>query len=114
MHILLISAIANTEYLLSYLSAQVGDVEDIPFEDHHYFSKQEMAQIHNKFKLIPAAEKYILTTEKDAVRLTEHLDFVQKENLPIFVLPVEVNFIKAGSDQSFLDIIKEKLLEIKY
>lgn len=114
LHILLITAIANTDYLINYLSAQVAEVENIAFEDHHYFTKQEMAQIHNKFKLIPAANKYILTTEKDAVRLTEHRDFVQQENLPIFVLPIEANFIQNDSQPSFMDIIKEKLLEIKY
>lgn len=114
MHILLLSAIANTDYLADYLAEQVGEVENIAFEDHHYFSNHELAQIHNRFLQIPTAEKVIITTEKDAVRLTEHLDFVRSENLPIFVLPIEVEFITSPSDHTFLEVIQSKLLDIKY
>lgn len=113
-HILLLTALAGTDYLLEYLSSQVQEVENLAFEDHHYFSKSELAQIQTRFNQIPSTKKYILTTEKDAVRLTEHLDFVRQENLPIFVLPIEVGFLDSTSGGSIMDVLKTKLLEIKY
>jgi tetraacyldisaccharide 4'-kinase len=58
------------------------------------------------------SQKIILTTEKDATRMWLHKDFIEKENLPIFVLPIEVVF--HGNDgEYFLEQIKQSLLDFQ-
>lgn len=90
--ILLISAIANTDYLLSYLKQGSQRVRSIDYEDHHYFDKRDLSNLKTQLEAIPGRKKVIITTEKDATRLELHRAFIQAEKLPIFVLPLEVRF----------------------
>ncbi len=108
--VLLLTAIANESYLIDYLSPHVGNIYTETFADHHFFTPFEMAQIKNKFDRLPERKKFILTTEKDATRLYKHRDFLLRERLPVFVLPVEVEFL-FGEGPVFDEEIKRFLLE---
>jgi len=90
--ILLICAIANTDYLLDYLYEKVNYVKALEYEDHHFFNNFDVSNLKNEFDKIESNRKIILTTEKDAMRLELHKDFIIKNKLPIYVLPVEVAF----------------------
>lgn len=93
-NVLLISAIANTDYLMGYLEDQVGLLDGMPFEDHHYFTPNEMDQMLLRFNSLPADQpRIILSTEKDATRLALHGSWLQKQQLPVFILPVAVEFL---------------------
>lgn len=93
-NVLLISAIANTDYLMEYLENQVGILDGMPFEDHHYFTPNEMDQMLLRFQKLPADQpRIILSTEKDATRLALHGAWLQKQQLPVFILPVAVEFL---------------------
>ncbi|MEL7376139.1 MAG: tetraacyldisaccharide 4'-kinase, partial [Bacteroidota bacterium] len=90
--ILLLCAIANTEYLISYLNSQARSVYSLEYEDHHYFTHQDMGNLASRFKQLDSRKKAIITTEKDASRLELHRKFIRDQRLPIFVLPVQVKF----------------------
>ncbi|MEO6758812.1 MAG: tetraacyldisaccharide 4'-kinase [Saprospiraceae bacterium] len=90
--VLLVSAIANTDYLLGHLAGEVRSVQTMEFEDHHYFEESDLTDLVKRFEQMPSRNKIIITTEKDASRLELHQDFFWKNQLPIFVLPVEVAF----------------------
>ncbi len=90
--VLLISAIANTEYLVDYLAEKVDLVRDLNYEDHHYFTAFDVGRLKKIFDNMKKSKKAILTTEKDAMRLELHRDFLVEKKMPIFVLPVEVRF----------------------
>lgn len=90
--VLLVSAIARTEYLVSYLEDKVENVKLLQYEDHHYFSNYDVSHIQQTFQKLDAPHKIILTTEKDAMRLELHKDFIMEHNLPVLVLPVQVAF----------------------
>lgn len=111
-HVLLVSAIANTDYLLKYLGEEVGSVQTLEYEDHHYFEEADMNDMLRRFDAIPQRNKIIVTTEKDAVRLELHENFLWKNNLPVFVLPVEVAFCD-NDEADFQEDIKRFLLEFK-
>ena len=102
--ILVVSAIANTDYLMDYLHPRSKVLKAMDFEDHHYFTRFEMGQIVKAFTHLGDEEKIIITTEKDATRLLLHRDFIIENKLPIFVLPVEVEFFFGGSHQFDLQI----------
>lgn len=90
--VLLICAIAGTEYLADHLEEQVNSVKVLSYEDHRYFSKFDLSHLQLTFDNMESERKVILTTEKDAMRLELHREFIVQHQLPLFVLPVEVVF----------------------
>jgi tetraacyldisaccharide 4'-kinase len=110
--VLLVSAIANTDYLLKYLAGAVSLVQTLEFEDHHYFEEIDMLNLFRRYEAMPGHNKIILTTEKDAVRLELHRDFFTEKGLVVYALPVEVTFCH-DDEQSFQDDIRQFLLEFK-
>lgn len=112
LEVILISAIARTDYLVDYLVSQVGEIRNMEFEDHHYFSKHDMSSLHKQFHALESPRKVIITTEKDAMRLELHREFLLKERLPIFVLPTAVRF-HFGEEEAFNALVKDYLLNFK-
>ena len=110
LHITLISAIAQSSYLLNYLSSKVASVTDFNFEDHHYFTQIELSGILVKHQQISHPNKMLLTTQKDATRLTAFKDYFEANQIELYAIPIEVAFIdKFAFDQ----YIKNYLLEYK-
>ena len=110
--VLLVSAIARTEYLVDYLEDQVEHVKLLEYEDHHYFSKYDVSHIKKVYDLIDSPNKIILTTEKDAMRLELHKEFLSEHQLPIFVLPARVVFHEDDGPK-FNQAIQNYLLSFK-
>ena len=110
--ILLICAIANTDYLVQYLNEQAGYVGLKAYEDHHYFSETELSNLKRSFEEFESNKKVIITTEKDAMRLEMHKSYLIQHRLPIFVLPISVKF-HFEEGRAFDDIIKTFLLNFK-
>ncbi len=110
--VLLVSAIANTDYLLKHLGVSVKSAQTMEFEDHHFFKEDELSDMMRRFERMPGGNKIILTTEKDAMRLEMHKDFFWKNEIPIFVLPVEVEFCD-DDERSFQEEVKRMLLDFK-
>jgi tetraacyldisaccharide 4'-kinase len=112
MYVLLLSGIANTDYLELYLKDRVAHVQLLSFADHHWYSNFDLGQIKRQFDELPGPNKLILTTEKDASRLSLHRGYLIENKIPMFVLPVEVNFLW-NEEQRFKDTIAQKLIEFK-
>lgn len=111
--IILLSAIASNEYLVSYLEGITDEVISYKFEDHHYFNERDLSTLKQGFENVENDKKIILTTEKDAVRLFEHKEFISKHKLPVFILPIAVSFMD-DDGMKFDSYIKEYLLNVKY
>lgn len=89
--VLLVCGIANPKPLKLYLQEQVNTYYQKTYSDHHIFLIDDLTDIKKRFDQIQAAEKRIITTEKDRVRL---LKFRQElDKLPVFVLPVKHHFL---------------------
>jgi len=89
--VLLVCGIANPEPLKQYLHQNTHTYYFQSFPDHHIFSIDDLKEIEKRFSKIDHPSKYILTTEKDAVRLLKFRDVL--ENLPIYVLPIKPQFL---------------------
>ena len=109
---LLVSAIANTDYLLAHLATALRSVQTLEFEDHHYFEEEDLRNMLKRFDALPSRNKIILTTEKDATRLELHQDFFWKNNLPVYVLPIEVAFCD-DDEMVFQGDVRRFLTEFK-
>ncbi|MCZ2339665.1 MAG: tetraacyldisaccharide 4'-kinase [Chitinophagales bacterium] len=110
--VVLLSAIANTKYLLDYLDDTVGSVFEIEFTDHHMFTTQDIERIIKVYQNTPDERKILLTTEKDAMRLELFKDTLKAHNIPVFILPVKVRFHFEESSK-FDQQIKNFLLDFK-
>ena len=67
-------------------------VDFLPFGDHHAYKENDMKAIFNWYENLNAEKKIIVTTEKDAVRLTNSPYLCQFEGVPLYELPVTVRF----------------------
>lgn len=65
---LLVTGIGNPKPLVDYLKTKMK-VTHIEFKDHHNYTVKDLDSIHKLFNNFVAAEKIIITTEKDAMRL---------------------------------------------
>jgi len=110
--VVLVSAIANLDYLMDYLTEVTEVNNNFKFEDHHYFSEHEVSLVNQAYTNNPDTKKIILSTEKDATRLDLHRNFLLKQKLPIYILPVKVAF-HYEEDGTFADAIRDFLLEFK-
>ena len=110
--VLLISAIASTSYLSKYLDSVGCVYHSVEYTDHHNFSYDDMLDLKTIFTELKSENKLILTTEKDAIRLNEFREFIIKNKLPVFVLPITVDFLFGQKDE-FDIYIKDFLLDFK-
>lgn len=108
----LVSAIANTQSLLSHADKIYTLAANKEYEDHHFFSNMDLANLAREFSHISNHKKIILTTEKDAMRLESHRSFLEEKKLPVFVLPISVYFLFDQGPQ-FNALIKNGLLSYK-
>ncbi|MGZ3864733.1 MAG: tetraacyldisaccharide 4'-kinase [Bacteroidia bacterium] len=88
--VLLITGIANPNSILTYVKEYANSVVHKAYSDHHNFTPAEINEIIAAFNAIEDTNKIIITTEKDAIRLNTYA--VNLKDLPIFVLPIEVDF----------------------
>lgn len=89
--VLLICGIANPRPLTQYIHDESKTYDALFYNDHHLFSIDDINEIKYRFDAILEGEKIILTTGKDAVRLVRYKE--QLEDLPVYVIPISVNFL---------------------
>ncbi len=99
--VLLVTGIAKSKPLYSFLEEKVGQVIHLEYPDHHFYSETDISKIIYTFDQISVAKKLIVTTEKDAVRLKDGGFAEQIKQLPIYYLPIEVDFIGEGEKEKF-------------
>jgi tetraacyldisaccharide 4'-kinase len=105
--VLLVCGIANPNPLKVFLAEQVHSYDMLRYADHHIFNSDDLADIKKHFEKIQAANKIILTTEKDATRLIKFAD--ELKDYPVYVLPIEHSFLFSegeGFDKLVLEFIK--------
>lgn len=90
--IALLTGIANTRPLEYYLKDKIKNIIPIKYNDHHHFTKADMDSIQKIFNNIVTANKIILTTEKDAMRLKSPEYAEAVKHLPLFYIPIEIEF----------------------
>ncbi len=62
------------------------------FADHHPYTENDVNAILKCFENLSSEKKIIVTTEKDAARLTNSPYLCQFETAPLYALPVSVRF----------------------
>jgi tetraacyldisaccharide 4'-kinase len=102
---LLVAGLANPSDLVRYLKQYTEDLHTIIFPDHHNFSHKNIVKIAKSFQDIQSSRKIIITSEKDAARLTSYHATPEGLKKFMYYLPVEVIF-HAGEEELFIQKIE--------
>ena len=98
-HILLVTGIASAKPLIEKLREYTKNISHMEYGDHHNFTQAELHNISETYAKIESEDKLLITTEKDAARLSAYtLDESLADNL--YILPIEVEFLQ-DQKQSF-------------
>ena len=104
-HILLVTGIASAAPLVEKLREYTEHITHMEYGDHHRFTQSELKSISKTYASIDAADKLIITTEKDAARLyTYELDDTMANAL--YILPVKIKFL-LGKQELFDNYITD-------
>jgi tetraacyldisaccharide 4'-kinase len=110
MEVLLVTGIANPRPLKRLLQETAAAYYQLSFNDHHIFTIDDLKEIIKRFETISAGTKIIITTEKDAVRLSKFENELKR--LPLFVIPIEHKFLFSG-ELSFNEAVKGFITNFK-
>jgi tetraacyldisaccharide 4'-kinase len=87
--IILLTGIANPATLLSEIGGYTQHITHHKYPDHHNFSKKNISKLVQEFEALYADDKLIITTEKDAQRLSSKEARELLQGLPVYYLPVQ-------------------------
>lgn len=104
--ILLLSGISNPGPLVRYVKSFNAQVRVKRYPDHYNFARKDLESILEIFKNLGGDKKYIITTEKDAVRLVNNPYFPQELKAHIYYQPIEVKFDPRNSEDFDIEIQK--------
>jgi tetraacyldisaccharide 4'-kinase len=90
--VLLLAGIAGPEPFAEEVKKHTGKVTPMFYPDHHHYTKQDLRKINNTFNRMNPANRYILTTEKDAARLLQNPGLPEEWRGALYYLPVAIDF----------------------
>lgn len=104
--VLLLCGIASPENIMAHVENRVKDVRLKTFPDHHMYDRYDLEQLREIYEYMGEGKKIVLTTEKDAMRLHLHRQWLTENKIPIFSLPIEVDFFEPDK-QIFNSLVLE-------
>lgn len=97
--ILLVTGIANTERLKADIHQMGYNVlSHLEFSDHVKYNKAHIKKIVESYQGLMEKNVIVLTTEKDAVKLSSPELKGSLDNMPLFCLPIEIDFVENRKD----------------
>ena len=107
--LLAVTGVANPRPFIRYLRKHYcAKVKILRFDDHHNFTNSDMQSILRKFKTMEGRHKFVVTTEKDAVRLANNPYFPPQLRGFSYYIPIAVEQIPSG-DPPLESILRQLL-----
>lgn len=105
--VLCLTGIANPKPLVRYLRQFPAAVKVLHFDDHHFFTRNDFSLIFKVFKSLEGNRKFIITTEKDAVRIMNNPYFPPTKRNCIFYIPMKVGVLEPNEGPNFVECLIE-------
>ena len=108
--VFLLTGIANARPLVQHLGGFTSHIVHHNYPDHHTFTLKNITKLAAEFAACPSQKKLIITTEKDAQRLEGSWFKTANGHLPVFVIPIRVEFLNSGAErfnQLIIDHVRE-------
>jgi tetraacyldisaccharide 4'-kinase len=104
--VLLIAGLACPEDLIRHIEPYTSGLQAMIYPDHHDFSRKDILAITDTFNKIQNKNKWMITSEKDAVRLM-HNRYIRDEMKGLmYYIPIEVVF-KQEQEKLFIQKIED-------
>lgn len=91
--IVLITGIANPIPLKEYLKETAGELIHLSYPDHYTFLEKDLNAIYDAYNQLKTPFKYVITTEKDSVRLKEFPNIAEPVRSALYYIPVGIYFL---------------------
>lgn len=98
--IFLLTGIANAHPLIQHLKNYSQQIIHHKYPDHHRFSLKNISKLADDFAACAQPRKVIITTEKDAQRLTSNELLPLIKDMPVLVMPIGIAFLN-NEEQKF-------------
>ena len=106
-HLLLLTGIASPRQLeedLKALATPPRSITTLTYPDHHNYRRKDIEHINETFAQLPSP-KVLITTEKDAARLSTVEGFSDEVRKSIYALPISIRFMQKEQEDKFNDYI---------
>ena len=105
--VLCVTGIANPKPLVRYLRQFAAQVKVMHFDDHHYFTRKDFADIFNIFEQLEGQRKFIMTTEKDMVRILNNPYYPPEKRNVIYYIPIRVGLLETEGREFISELVKK-------
>ena len=108
--VLAVAGIGNPRPFVRYLKSFAFRVKVNVYPDHHDYSRKDLENIRRRYAQMRGENRIIVTTEKDAVRLSCNPYFPHELKASTFYLPIEVEFdANSGGAGQFAEALRKAL-----
>ncbi|MBS0010800.1 MAG: tetraacyldisaccharide 4'-kinase [Bacteroidales bacterium] len=92
-NVLLVTGIAQSRPLVTYLESHKLRISHLKYPDHHHYTKGDLKKISEMYHALPAGERCMITSEKDAVRMREGVSADDFPDDKLFYLRINIVFL---------------------
>ena len=94
----MVTGIANPRLYKKHLRGISTRITDMIFPDHHAFSEKDITRISESFEAMEGPDRFIFTTEKDAMRLRNFSNIAASIKNRMFYFPVGIEFLNEDNE----------------
>ena len=105
--VLCLTGIATPKPLVRYLRQFSTRVKVMHFDDHHFFTRSDFSDIFKVFNELEGKRKFIITTEKDAVRILNNPYYPPMMRNCIYYIPMRVGFLEMEGPNFIEDLVNK-------
>lgn len=102
-----LTGIANARPFIKYLRSFEANVKVLHYDDHHDYTRDDFKFILRIFNELKGRRKFIITTEKDAVRILNNPYFPLELRDYIYYVPIRVGFLNYEDREFIPELIKK-------
>jgi tetraacyldisaccharide 4'-kinase len=105
--VLCLTGIATPKPLVRYLRQFSTRVKVMHFDDHQFFTRSDFSDIFKVFNGLEGKRKFIITTEKDAVRILNNPYYPPMMRNCIYYIPMRVGFLEMEGPNFIEDLVNK-------
>ncbi len=105
--LVVLTGIAHPKPLLTHLEKRHRIVHHYAFPDHHSFTEKEIQSIYDQHFNNIGKDSVLVTTEKDWMRLQSERTINIVSLLPLFVVPVQIEFLTESQKDTFNQMLTD-------
>ena len=104
--ILMVTGIAYPRIFKQHLRSISSRIKEMTFPDHHSFSQRDIKNILHAYHNMEGVDRFIFTTEKDAMRLKKFANIELEVKSRMFYIPIETKFLNEDTENFNKQILK--------